>query len=58
MNMQYNIKSLVTVKLQLVNQVLTLTYEFTTGNADDYYIIMGLYGRGVLIVDDISVTKK
>lgn len=41
-----------------LNQVLTLTYEFTTGNADDYYIIMGLYGRGVLIVDDISVTKK
>ena len=41
-----------------LDRVYEMEYEFTTGDADDYYIILGLYGRGVLIVDDISLTKK
>lgn len=39
------------------DQVYEFTYTFTTGNSDDYYIIIGMYGKGVIIVDDISVTK-
>lgn len=41
-----------------LNKVFELEYEFTTGDSDDYMIVLGLYGRGVIIVDDISVTKK
>ncbi len=35
----------------------TLTYEFTTGNANDYKIVIGCYGRGNIIIDNISVTE-
>ena len=41
-----------------LNEVYEMTYTFTTGNADDYYIILGLFGRGILIVDDISISTK
>lgn len=32
--------------------------DFTIGNADDYCFIIGLFGRGTLIIDDIVVTEK
>lgn len=43
---------------QELDHVYEYTYTFTTGDSDDYYIIIGMYGRGVIIVDDISVTKN
>ncbi len=36
----------------------TMVYDFTTGNSDDYTIIIGCYGRGNIIIDNISVTEK
>lgn len=36
----------------------TMIYDFTTGNADDYKIIIGCFGRGNIVIDNISVTEK
>jgi hypothetical protein len=41
-----------------LNRVFELEYEFTTDDSDDYMIVLGVYGRGIIIVDDISITKK
>lgn len=40
-----------------LDSVMEYGYIFTTGNADDYYILLGLFGRGVLIIDDISISE-
>ena len=40
-----------------VNKVYDLSYEFTTNNAMDYRVIVGIYGVGNLIIDDIVVKK-
>lgn len=40
-----------------VNKVYDLSYEFTTNNAMDYKVIVGIYGVGNLIIDDIVVKK-
>ena len=41
-----------------VGKKYTLIYDFTTGNANDYTIIIGCFGRGNIIIDNISVTEK
>lgn len=41
-----------------VGKKYTMIYDFTTGNADDYKIIIGCFGRGNIIIDNISVTEK
>lgn len=41
-----------------VGKKYTMIYDFTTGNADDYMIIIGCFGRGNVIIDNISVTEK
>ena len=41
-----------------LNKTKKMIYDFTTGAANDYYIVIGLYGKGVLIVDDIKISKK
>lgn len=41
-----------------LNRTKKMIYDFTTGAANDYYIVIGLYGKGVLIVDDIKISKK
>ena len=41
-----------------VGKKYTLIYDFTTGNANDYSIIIGCFGRGNIIIDNISVTEK
>ena len=41
-----------------IGKKYTMIYDFTTGTADDYKIIIGCFGRGNIIIDNISVTEK
>ena len=40
-----------------VNQRKKMTTYLTTGNATDYYMLIGLCGRGVMIIDNICITE-
>ena len=40
-----------------VGQVKTMTAYLQTGQGKNYYFLLGIYGRGLMIVDDISITK-
>jgi hypothetical protein len=51
------VKQFATASFKL-DRVYELEYEFTVGNSDDYYIVIGTHGRGTLIIDDKSLTKK
>ena len=41
----------------VVNQRKKMTTYLTTGNATDYYMLIGLCGRGVMIIDNICITE-
>ncbi len=38
--------------------VKTAIFNFTTGNASDYKLVLGMFGRGIVIIDDIVVTQR
>ena len=40
-----------------IDTVYTHTYTFTTGNSDDYYIVIGTYGKGVITIDNLVIHK-
>ena len=40
-----------------VGQVKTMTAYLQTGQGKNYYFLLGIYGRGLMIVDDISIVK-
>lgn len=40
-----------------INQRKKMTTYLTTGNATDYYMLIGLCGRGVMIIDNICITE-
>lgn len=41
-----------------IGAIETFTTTFTTGNSDDYKLILGTYGRGTIIYDDIIVSEN
>lgn len=40
-----------------IGEIKHMIYEFQTGSANDYYLIIGVFGRGVLIVDNVIVSE-